>query len=284
MTGVSDVIMCRGFFVTLDGQAQDLFASLPKGSISAFADLSGQFLSYFASSIPKKKQFTNLCKLDQWSMENLADYLSRWKKEARSLANFDEKMAIPIFTSNIRSRPFHRDLVQNPPKTYAALLDCATRFAEAEEAESKKEEEEQGRWGTPRVPSGTETPAPGPRAVVGPVALSDPIDVFDPNKYYRFHQQHEHDTDECMIIKWQIEKLIQRGYLGQYVKRSGQGRGQGPSNIWKKKGGFELPHRDALVITLDINNTIVHGVLVDIGSSVNVMYYDTFTKLGLSRK
>nr|GLL25313.1 uncharacterized protein LOC109155047 [Ipomoea trifida] len=72
-------------------------------------------------------------------------HLYRWKKEARSVENFDEKAAIPIFTSNVRSGPFHRDLVQNRPKTYAALLDRVARFAEAEEAERKKKEEERGR-------------------------------------------------------------------------------------------------------------------------------------------
>ncbi|XP_019167690.1 PREDICTED: uncharacterized protein LOC109163402 [Ipomoea nil] len=44
-----------------------------------------------------------------------------------------------------------------------------------------------------------------------------------------------------------------------------------------------LPHRDALVIKMDINDMIVHRILVDTGSSVNVMYYDAFTKLGLPR-
>ncbi|XP_019163614.1 PREDICTED: uncharacterized protein LOC109159956 [Ipomoea nil] len=44
-----------------------------------------------------------------------------------------------------------------------------------------------------------------------------------------------------------------------------------------------LPHRDALVVKLDINDVVVHRVLVDTGSSINVMYHDTFTRLGLSR-
>ncbi|XP_031120879.1 uncharacterized protein LOC116024116 [Ipomoea triloba] len=145
MTDSSDAVMCRGFFATLDGQAQDWFTTLPEGSISSFADLSGQFLSHFASSIPKKKQFATMCKLEQGSTESLTDYLAKLKKEARLVDNFDEKAAVPIFTSNVRSGPFHRDLVQNPPKTYAALLDRATRFAEAEEAERKKKEEERGR-------------------------------------------------------------------------------------------------------------------------------------------
>ncbi|XP_031097184.1 uncharacterized protein LOC116001447 [Ipomoea triloba] len=339
-----------------------------------------------------------MCKLEQWSTETLTDYLIRWKKEARSVENFDEKAAIPIFTNNVRSGPFHRDLVQNRPKTYAALLDRAARFAEAEEAERKKKEEERGR-GRDKAPQeerrAPRSPRQGPRLaplhclttlthpvsailehaeVMGIVSYSDEClkvsPNADPNKYCRFHRQQRHDTDECMVLKRQIEELIQRGYLGQYVKRSGQGRPQGPGNVWKKKGGSEppasgsrkrelgqlteeeekeldephpqkkqvihvifggpeggdtqserkkwawnlyvgevvrqphekkprrepitftdddlpdgpLPHRDALAITLDINNVIVHRVLVDTGSSVNVMYYDTFTKLGLSRK
>ncbi|VFQ80242.1 unnamed protein product [Cuscuta campestris] len=44
------------------------------------------------------------------------------------------------------------------------------------------------------------------------------------------------------------------------------------------------PHRDALVVKLEINNAIVHRTLVDTGSSVNIMYEKTFQDLGLDRK
>ncbi|VFQ70740.1 unnamed protein product, partial [Cuscuta campestris] len=43
------------------------------------------------------------------------------------------------------------------------------------------------------------------------------------------------------------------------------------------------PHRDALVIRVEINNVVVHRTLVDTGSSVNVMYSNTFKDLGLFR-
>ncbi|VFQ79638.1 unnamed protein product [Cuscuta campestris] len=43
------------------------------------------------------------------------------------------------------------------------------------------------------------------------------------------------------------------------------------------------PHRDALVIKVEINNVVVHCTLVNTGSSVNVMYSNTFKGLGLSR-
>ncbi|XP_031092225.1 uncharacterized protein LOC115996892 [Ipomoea triloba] len=258
MTTASNAVMCRGFFSTLDGQAQDWFTSFPEGSISTFADLSGRFLSHFASSIPKKKHFATMCKLEQFAAETLTDYLTRWKKEAWSVENFDEKAVVPIFTSNVRSRPFLRDLVQNSPKSYAALLYRATKFAEVEETEQRKKEEESGRQDkapkedrrAPRPPR--QGPQLAPLRCLTP--LTHPISAIlehakvmgivsytaeclkispntDPNKYCRFHRQQGHDTDECMVLKRHIEELIQRGYLGQYMKRLGQGRTQGPSNV-----------------------------------------------------
>ncbi|VFQ86173.1 unnamed protein product [Cuscuta campestris] len=44
------------------------------------------------------------------------------------------------------------------------------------------------------------------------------------------------------------------------------------------------PHRDALVVKIEINDAIVHRTLVDTGSLVNIMYEKTFQDLGLNRK
>ncbi|XP_019166899.1 PREDICTED: uncharacterized protein LOC109162671 [Ipomoea nil] len=46
----------------------------------------------------------------------------------------------------------------------------------------------------------------------------------------------------------------------------------------------ETPHRDALVIAMDISGVVVRRILVDTGSSVNVLYLETFTKMGLTRE
>ncbi|XP_019194876.1 PREDICTED: uncharacterized protein LOC109188702 [Ipomoea nil] len=46
----------------------------------------------------------------------------------------------------------------------------------------------------------------------------------------------------------------------------------------------ETPHRDALVIAMDISGVVVRRILVDTGSSVNVLYLETFTKMGLIRE
>ncbi|XP_019171065.1 PREDICTED: uncharacterized protein LOC109166627 [Ipomoea nil] len=296
------------------------------------------------------------------------------------VTNFDERSAIPFLTNNLRSGPFHNDLVRNEPKTYAELMDRATRYANAEVAEKRKKEEEEGRGQGDRASHPQEDRRPprsrrdrGPRLT--PLRhltpLTQPVSVIldhaedmcivsfpeeclkispkaDPKKYCRFHRQRGHDTDECMRSRQDHAK----GPDNTRKKKDGTGsstsaprkreldhltedEGTEPDSPPKKKvihvifGGPEggdtpaerkkwarslyvgdvvraphekrtrrepitfidddlpdgpLPHQDALVIRLDLNDTIVHRVLVDTGSSVNVMYYDTFTQLGLSRK
>ncbi|VFQ79942.1 unnamed protein product [Cuscuta campestris] len=44
-----------------------------------------------------------------------------------------------------------------------------------------------------------------------------------------------------------------------------------------------VPHRDALVITIDIIDLLIHKTLVDTRSSVNIMYMDTYKAFGLTR-
>jgi hypothetical protein len=47
--------------------------------------------------------------------------------------------------------------------------------------------------------------------------------------------------------------------------------------------GISWPHSDALVVALAIANHNVHRILVDIGSSTNILYWSVFEKLKLSR-
>ena len=43
--------------------------------------------------------------------------------------------------------------------------------------------------------------------------------VCDKNKYYRFHKDHGHYTEDCRDLKEQIEELIRKGKLQKYVKK-----------------------------------------------------------------
>ena len=43
------------------------------------------------------------------------------------------------------------------------------------------------------------------------------------------------------------------------------------------------PHIDALVITIRIANSIVHRMLVDNGSTDNILFWDAYQKIGLTQ-
>ncbi|RWW01580.1 hypothetical protein GW17_00035377 [Ensete ventricosum] len=37
-------------------------------------------------------------------------------------------------------------------------------------------------------------------------------------RYYRFHKEYDHDTEECRDLQYQIEDLIRHGHLRRYVR------------------------------------------------------------------
>ena len=43
------------------------------------------------------------------------------------------------------------------------------------------------------------------------------------------------------------------------------------------------PHEDTLVITTEVSNGLVHRLLVDSESAVNILYWDAYQKIGLRR-
>ena len=159
------------------------------------------------------------------------------------------------------------------------------------------------------------------------------------NKYYRFHRDHGHDTDECFDLKQQTENLIRQGKLRSFLGRDHKDEklkgkaekssrppleeirviigGSSTGQSFKSKKTYlkvvqsvqlsrrpprdrntdeqvitfiedeaeriHHPHDDAIVITLLIADYTTRKVLVDNGSSADILYLSAFQQMKLGR-
>ncbi|KAL2455785.1 Uncharacterized protein Adt_47112 [Abeliophyllum distichum] len=116
-------------------------------------------------------------------------------------------------------------------------------------------------------------------------------------KYCRYHRSAEHDTDDCWDLKGEIESLVRRGHLKEFLARPTVGVELTPPprdhaelppppipqhsrakpdeekfSFSEEDASYVLqPHSDALVITMPVSGINIHRTLVDDGSSVNVL-------------
>ncbi|XP_023901793.1 uncharacterized protein LOC112013632 [Quercus suber] len=135
----------------------------------------------------------------------------------------------------------------------------------------------------------------------------------DPNKkfrdkYCRFHRDHGHDTADRYDLKQQIEALIRQGKLQKFVSKeradlplqeqAPRRDNERPSIIPKMLRvdnlliGFSEEdaqrlhhlHDDALVVSFQVGDYNVYRVLIDNGSSIDILYYPAFQQMRISRE
>ncbi|GAV63781.1 LOW QUALITY PROTEIN: hypothetical protein CFOL_v3_07299, partial [Cephalotus follicularis] len=134
-----------------------------------------------------------------------------------------------------------------------------------------------------------------------PEKLRTPVENRNVEKYCRYHRDHWHDTEECRQLK-NIEDLIRKGHLRKYVDRDApqgrreQRREEAPRQREEQQQqtdgdeevitfleadyeGVRLPHDDPVVVTLLVELFTMKRILLDSGSSADILYKHAFDQL-----
>nr|XP_023927981.1 uncharacterized protein LOC112039343 [Quercus suber] len=228
-----DEVICRSFPATFRGVARVWFSKLPASSIKNFEQLSDSFIHHFIGGQRHKRPTSYLLTIRQQEGESLRDYMKRFNKAVLEIYEADDQVIMTTFQAGLNNPDLIFSLGKMPPTSMTDLLFKAQKYMNGEEALTakglmgkwKKDEtsESHGKK-RDRKDSYSETKIKDEPGLKWPKPLSTSSKKRDPKKYFRFHKDHGHYTDECHDLKEQIEELIQRGKLQKFVKRDHQPR------------------------------------------------------------
>ena len=238
--------------------AREWFTKLPTSSIDNFEQLSSAFLRHFIGGQHPKRPANYLFTIKQAEKETLRLYVKPFTHETLEVDEADDKVQLTTFKARLRFRDLVASLVKNPPKTMAKMLLKVQKYMNAEDTlatindveksgdkgrkddkcrgqkrersdrrsnDDLRRKEDKGPWTikfTPLIMPVNKilTQIKDEHYLKWPRPLHSSPNVRDKNKYYRFHKDHGHNTEDCRDLKELVEELIQKGKLQKYVKKN----------------------------------------------------------------
>ncbi|RDX93751.1 hypothetical protein CR513_23945, partial [Mucuna pruriens] len=193
-----DRLSCKLFSGTLRGVAMQWMATLPAKSIQAFSDLASSFVSQFAANKVKKLEVTDLFNIKQARGESLKSYLFYFNNAT---------------VRGLRVGPFSDAMALRRSSSMEEIRARVEKHVEVEEDQIERLEAECANHKDVKRSSHQRVdPKQFPPEVKGR--------VMGPNKdgWCDFHRVFGHLTEECWSLKTQIEKLVQEGHFGRFVR------------------------------------------------------------------
>ncbi|XP_019181962.1 PREDICTED: uncharacterized protein LOC109177109 [Ipomoea nil] len=281
MMGVSDAVMCRAFYSTLTGRAAECLAM--------------KFNRKFVTSKVIQKPYMYLEKAKQLEGESLTEFLVKWKAAVGEVEPIDDLTAIHMLHISLRAGYLYQDFILHPPATYEEALRRVTDYANAGEANAVKrsqelledllqfgkldkcfgKREENKRVGERKDHRRTHHRSDRKdqdRRDPDPPSSSRPTSKLAIHVIFGGLEDASQARESCPVAIVDSRETGKRQKM-EPITFSLEDQPESGDN------GME-----ALVATIDIMGTDVQRVMVDTGSSVNVLYLDVFEKLKLDKR
>nr|GEV26152.1 reverse transcriptase domain-containing protein [Tanacetum cinerariifolium] len=208
----------------------DLFTPrVPYFDLSKWTRMPSHVKTYNGSEDPKDhlKNFQAAAKAERWSMptwchmfnstltesarregESTKGFVRRFKIESRDVKGAPEIMRISRFMHGITNPELIKHLHDKISKSVDKMM-ITTSF-------------HRGRWQLDMITllskSLQEILALEKGKVTAPPPMTTSVKKRNNNKFYEFHREVRHNTDECMHLKRQIEELLKNGKLSHVIK------------------------------------------------------------------
>ncbi|GFS38024.1 hypothetical protein Acr_00g0055200 [Actinidia rufa] len=212
--------ICKAFSITLKGPTRSWFRKLSPRTTDSFSDLSRLFVANFMGCRVRRKNASYLFIVHQKDGESLKDFVKRFNQVVLEVEDPTDKVVVMAMIEGLRPGPLFGSLSKRVPKTLSALQSKADKCIAAEELVEAK-----------RKRGDILLMLPPLNTLIAQVLMEIKNEDFmkwlgkiktnplkrNKNKYYEFHKDHGHNTEDYFQLKEQIADLIKRGYLRKFV-------------------------------------------------------------------
>ncbi|XP_017434642.1 uncharacterized protein LOC108341476 [Vigna angularis] len=257
----NDPVICRAFSLSLKDEALEWYHTLPQNSVDCFATVEALFRKQYAANKRPEMTPAELVNTKQGKDETLKAFMQRYNETARRVKDVNHTFIISNLPSCLTPGYFAEQLYADPPKSMEELQSTIAKFIRIEDLGNSRKKQQQDNSNQeakkvpkrptndfkadrpPRKESGwiskydRYTSLNAPRTKVLEEALHAELLTVrrkatpknaDNSKACRLHMNHDHDTEECHMVKDELERLIRAGYLQNYVKEKTASRATTP--------------------------------------------------------
>ncbi|GJS45225.1 reverse transcriptase domain-containing protein [Tanacetum coccineum] len=221
---------CHMFNSTLTGNARVWFDDLPPESIDSYNDLREAFLKNYLQQKKCIRDPIVLHNIKQRDGESTEDFIQRYKSESGNVKGAPECMRISGFVHGITNPELIKRFHEKILKTEGGHKH---NFKKGGGFRSQHKQEKR----LDRFTLLTKTPREILSLEKGkfktPPSMTTPVEKWNANKFYEFHGEVGHNTDECNHLRRQIEDMLKAGKLSHIIKELKQNSAKDQQ---KKKG------------------------------------------------